>query len=233
MIRYGLVHKEVLHIYKMLDPVAFPIEPCNLSYIFPNLRMMTYQQYAEWNDCSIERVIQTCKSKFGCTHYDPVNDRYLIVWNDDTADNNVLGRQRWTKAHELGHVVLKHLPMTAQKKMSRDGFYSKHDDELEEEADLFAALLLCPWALYRQLYIDSAADIENIFGLSEMAANIRWQDYLRWRGCRRAPEENTWADRMRSIIQLRKRAGHLEHPPFRYKGFRNSAIMVWKDAENF
>lgn len=233
MIRYGLIYKEVLRIYKSQNTLVFPIEPCNLASNFPNLRMMTYQQYAEWNDCSMERVIRTCKSKFGCTHYDPPNDRYLILWNEDTADNNVLGRQRWTKAHELGHVVLKHLPMTAAKQMSRDGFYSKHDKELEDEADYFAALLLCPWALFRQLYVDSPADIENIFGLSEMAANLRWEDYVRWHKCKRAPEELRWADRMRSIYRLRERAGRLEHPDFRYKGFRRSGVTVWKEPDEF
>ena len=228
MIRYGLIHKEVLHIYQKQPTLVFPIEPCDLSSLFPNLRIMTYQQYAEWNDCSLERVVKTCKSKFGCTHYDPQNDRYLILWNEDTADNNVIGRQRWTKAHELGHVVLKHLPMTAAKRMSRDGFYSKHDDELEYEADLFAALLLCPWALYRQLYIDSPADMVNIFGLSETAANVRWEDYNRWRYCKRAPEELQWADRMQSVCRLKERAKQLKHPPFRYKGFRRSGIDVYK-----
>lgn len=227
MIRYSLIYKEVLRIYKMQSTLSFPIEPCNLSSMFPNLRMMTYQQYAEWNDCSMERVVRTCKSKFGCTHYDPQNDRYLILWNEDTADNNVTGRQRWTKAHELGHVVLNHLPMTATKRMSRDGFYSKHDDELEEEADYFASLLLCPWALFWQLHITSPADIVNVFGLSELAANVRWNDYNRWKYCKRAPEENQWADYMQGIYRLRKRAGRLEHPELRYINFRRKATSIW------
>lgn len=195
--------------------------------------MMTYKEFAEFNKCDIEIVMRLNESEFGCTHYDTPNNRYLVLWNDDPSNNNVPGRQRWTKAHELGHVILKHLPMAAAKQMPHNGFHINSHRDFEEEADYFTSVLLCPPPLFKQLHIYSPADIMNIFGLSEEAANNRWREYLRWRDAKRAPEEFTWEERMRSLFRLKERAGTLKHPPFRFTKPRSSAINIWKEYDEF
>ena len=231
MIRYGLICSKVLELYKMQSTMRFPIEPCDVIEKLKDCRAITYTQLAEWNGCDLSEVIRLNESKAGCTHYERATGRYLILWNNDPSDNNVPGRQRWTQAHELGHVMLNHLPMSKVVKMAETRGRRGAIKELEEEADQFAATFLCPTPFYRALNIYSAADIMNVFGLSEEASNIRWSEYLRFRGAKRAPEETQWEDTMRSIFTLRKRAGRLYHPPFRYDHPRYSGIDVWREQD--
>jgi hypothetical protein len=229
MIRYGKVHDEVLKLYCNMNPLVFPIQPEEAMRAVPNCRMMTYREFSALNNCSVEETVRLCSSKSGCTQYDVLRNRHLILWNDDPSDNNVLGRQRWTKAHELGHVVLRHLPQTARSRSEPSGFYAEHCKEYEDEADLFASILLCPWPLFFQLHIHSAADVANVFGLSTEASNVRWADYLRWMGCKRNDKELRWAGWMEGLYQLRKKSGMVEHPPFHYGGKLRSGIDVWPD----
>lgn len=107
MIRYNYIYNQVLQLYRSLDKIIFPIEPSDLITMRSDCRVMTYSKFAEINDCSLQDVVLLCESKSGCTHFDTASNRYLILWNDDSHDYNVSGRKRWTKAHELGHVVLK------------------------------------------------------------------------------------------------------------------------------
>lgn len=139
MIRYPFIYNQVLQIYRDMEQIRFPIEPDNIISRFSNCRIRTYQQFAQTNGCSIRDVILLCESKSGCTHYDVANNRYLILWNSDNADNNVSGRKRWTKAHELGHVVLKHLPLVAEPMLAEHGFCPMETSDFEIEADQFAA----------------------------------------------------------------------------------------------
>ena len=229
MIRYDKIYHETLRIYRSMDELTFPIEPELAAATRSNCRMMTYREFSELNGCSIEETIRLCESRSGCTQYDVLKGRYLILWNDDPSDNNVPGRQRWTKAHELGHVVFGHLPETAKQRGRSSGFCHQHNREFEDEADAFAALLLCPWALFRQLHIYSPKDIENIFGLSEAASHVRWEDYKRWEFAKRHEKEIQWEQRVRSLYRLRKRGGRLRHPPFRYAHPRRSGIDIWSD----
>ena len=229
MIRYDKIYKETLKIYRDMYRLVFPIDPEQAAMTRKDCRMMTYRAFSDLNSCSIDETIQLCKSRSGCTHYDALTGRSLILWNDDPSDNNVPGRQRWTKAHELGHVVLGHLKVTAKESSEEDGFIHTHRREFEEEADIFASVLLCPWALFHQLHIYSPADIMNVFGLSVEASNIRWEDYKRWEFSKRHEKELQWAGHMQSVYLLRKRAGRMEHPPFRFDGVRHSGVSVWMD----
>lgn len=231
MIRYGLICKKVLSLYQKQRILRFPIDPCQVIEELGNCHAVPYSTLAEWNGCDMEEVIRLNESKSGCTHYEPSTERYLILWNDDPTNNNVPGRQRWTQAHELGHVILNHLPISEIVKLAETR--GKYDTipEFEEEADQFAATFLCPTPLYHALNIYSAADIQNIFGLSEEASNIRWSEYLRFRYAKRAPEEKLWEMHMQSLLQLKKRAGRLEHPPFRYTKPPRSGISIWMEPD--
>ncbi len=229
MIRYARIHNEVLKIYRDMAQLTFPIEPEAALVRHPNCKMMTYREFSILNDCSVEETMRLCGSKDGSTHFDVLRGRYLILWNDDPSDNNVPGRQRWTKAHELGHVLLGHLSDEAKERGNSDGFFHWFHREAEDEADLFASLLLCPWALFRQLGIHSPADIMNVFGLSVEASNIRWEDYKRWEFSKRHEKELQWESNMQGLYALRKRSGRLRHPPLRYNGKIYSGILIWPD----
>lgn len=180
MIRYTYVNNQVLNIYSMLPTIKFPLDVKEVIRYIPNCRYMSYQQFAKINQCSIDDIVQICESKSGCTHYDIMNDRYLILCNQSTADNNNTGRQRWTCGHEIGHVVCNHHTISAYEKLSENSLLQTTNPECEAEADYFAATLLAPFPLFKLLNIKSAIDIQNTFGLSAEASLYRYKQYLKW-----------------------------------------------------
>lgn len=198
MVRYPYIYNQVLQIYKGLSSIQFPIEPCDIIAMISNCRALTYQEFAEVNTCSVRDVVLLCESKSGCTHYDVARDRYLILWNSDSSDYNVDGRKRWTKAHELGHVILKHLPLVTEPMLAENGFNNLTAPDLENEADQFAATLLCPMPLYAGLGISSSNDIQRVFGLSTEASTHRWAEYQRWV---RSHRKTAWENDMKRIYR--------------------------------
>ena len=180
MIRYTYVNNQVLNIYSMMPTIKFPLDVKEVIRYIPNCRYMSYQQFAKINQCSIDDIVQICESKSGCTHYDIMNDRYLILCNQSTADNNNIGRQRWTCGHEIGHVVCNHHTISAYEKLSENSLLQTTNPEYEPEADYFAATLLAPFPLFKLLNIKSAIDIQNTFGLSAEASLYRYKQYLKW-----------------------------------------------------
>lgn len=161
---------------------------------------MSYSTFAKINDCSFEEVRDLCESESGCTHYDVTNNRYLVLINGFKSNNNVLGRIRWTMAHELGHVKLNHLPYLAEPRIAENNFNNLSDPELEGEADYFAALLLCPMPLYEQLHIQSVQDIQRVFGLSWEASDVRWREYIKWK---RSHRKTAWENDMKRLVNQR------------------------------
>ncbi len=199
MIRYTYINNLILNIYNTLPTIQFPIDVKEIIKHIPNCRYMSYQQFAEVNHCSISDVIQICESKSGCTHYDILHNRYLILCNQSTQDNNNLGRQRWTCSHEIGHILCKHHSISAYEKLSENSLlpYANNPD-FEAEADYFAATLLAPFPLFRFFNIQSAIDIQNIFGLSCEASLYRFKQYIKWKNNHR---KTAWENDMKHIFQ--------------------------------
>lgn len=180
MIKYTYINNQVLNIYSIMPTIKFPLDVQEVIRYIPNCRYMSYQQFAKINQCSIDDIVQICESKSGCTHYDIMNDRYLILCNQSTADNNNIGRQRWTCGHEIGHVICNHHTISAYEKLSENSLLQTTNTEYESEADYFAATLLAPFPLFKLLNIKSAIDIQNTFGLSVEASLYRYKQYLKW-----------------------------------------------------
>lgn len=200
MIRYAYIYNQILQLYKGLEQIRFPMEPCDIIHQLGNCRLLTYQKFAQITHSTTRDVILLCESKSGCTHYDIANDRYLILWNEDSAENNVDGRKRWTKAHELGHVMLKHLPFVAEPQLAENGFNNLTAPELEAEADHFAATLLCPMPLFQPIGITSPVGIQRTFGLSAEASLNRWTEYCKWLSSHR---KTAWENDMKRLFAQR------------------------------
>lgn len=187
----------------MLPQIRFPLNVQEVINLIPNCRYMSYQKFAEINHCSIDDVIQMCESKSGCTHYDITQDRYLILCNDSTSDNNNAGRQRWTCCHELGHIFCKHHSVSAYSKLSENNLIDVQNPEFENEADYFTATLLAPFPLYKHLNINSALDVQTTFGLSAEASHYRFEQYQKWR---RNHRKTAWEN---DIVNLYRQKGSL------------------------
>lgn len=201
MVRYVYINNLVLRIYKMLPKIQFPLDIKSIISYFPNCRYMSYQEFAKINGCTTGDVIQLCESKSGCTHYDIMQNRYLILCNQSTQDNNNIGRQRWTCGHEIGHVVCNHHALSAYEKLSENSLLQINNAEYEAEADYFAATILAPFPLFKILNIRSAIDIQNIFGLSAEASLYRYKQYIKWIDTR---IKTSWENDMIKIYKQKK-----------------------------
>ena len=178
-VRYREIDEIILHAYSIIPYIDFPMNPQLVIDKIPNCRMLSYQKFAEINRCSIQEVERICNSRSGCTHYDRKHDRYLILYNEQDGRKNNHGRRRWTKSHELGHVLCRHHAMAAANTLSRNGLCIENG-ELETEADYFAGMFLAPFPLFRYYGIQSSEDIKREFGLSDTAATNRYRAYRKW-----------------------------------------------------
>lgn len=178
MIRKHYINNLVLNIYRQLPEISFPISMNQVFSLIPNCKFMSYQRFAQINNCTIDDVITLCQSKSGCTHYDVSDDRYLVLLNLSPDIN--YGRKRWTSAHEFGHIMCQHHLISALDKIAENSFSQINNPEYENEADYFAATLLAPFPLYRILGIKSEKDVKRVFGLSAEAAANRYIEYKIW-----------------------------------------------------
>jgi len=85
--------------------------------------------------------------------------------------NKPVPRQRFTAAHELGHILLGHV--------GRGGLVNREpslaDNPLEREANVFASRLLAPACVLWGCGVQSENDIMELCGISRQAAAFRWQ----------------------------------------------------------
>lgn len=160
----------VFQIYTALSLNQYPIEPKNIVRHVANCRYMSYEKLAEISGYGVEDVIRSCRSADGCTQFDRRNNRYLVLINEAGRSDE---RIRWTCAHELGHIAAGHFlePDFIEQENRRD--------EREEEADYFAASFLCPFPAISRLFIQNATELADCFGLSQTAAGLRWNEYMR------------------------------------------------------
>jgi len=89
-----------------------------------------------------------------------------------------VSRQRFTAAHELGHILLGHV---GEGKPAHRG-PSPVDAAQEREANVFASRLLAPACVLWGCGAASAGDVMKLCGISRQAAEIRWRRIQELRG---------------------------------------------------
>lgn len=93
---------------------------------FSNIKLHTYSDACKKLHFSFQEFLdKIATSEYGYTIYDPKSQKYLIFYNDKKNIATI----RFTLAHELGHVLLKH---------------TVDDSVARKEASCFARNLLCP-----------------------------------------------------------------------------------------
>ena len=146
-------------------------------------------------------VEKLAKRKGALVQYQPFEGQMSgVLYKASDADQAVIGinalhpdvRQRFSIAHELGHLLL-HEDTDLQVDQHafvafRDLASTTADDPKEVEANQFAATLLMPEDLLRQCVLDRDPDLDldaaitqlaQQFGVSEQAMTIRLTS-LRW-----------------------------------------------------
>ncbi len=104
------------------------------------------------------------------------NDKWYIIFDD----TDIYGKQRFTIAHELGHILMGH--------EMKNGYYTRRDNISkpadETEADIFASRLLAPACVLWGINACTAEQISEVCSISHAAATIRAErmEVLRKRG---------------------------------------------------
>ena len=92
--------------------------------------------------------------------------KWYIIYDDSASTE----RSRFTVAHELGHIFLGH--KLVEGKIARTKTFAIRP-EIEREADMFAARLLCPACILWALDLHTAEEISRVCRVSYAAARIR------------------------------------------------------------
>ena len=98
-----------------------------------------------------------------CIDNDGFTDSGIIYYNESC----VIGRQRFTVAHELGHILLRHGPS----RLNREP--APNDDPKEQAANVFASRLLAPACVLWGIGAQAAKDIAGLCDISLAAAQFR------------------------------------------------------------
>lgn len=114
------------------------------------------------------KEINKTKDVFGYTFFDISKMEYVIYYDDVNAGSN---KQRFSVAHEIGHIVLGHIDKGIE-----------DSEEAEDEADYFAGYLMCPECLSTneeiyQFVNDYFYLLSSIFGIADDTAMIKFRHH--------------------------------------------------------
>lgn len=105
------------------------------------------------------------------------SERYRITVNGKHS----LTRQRFTIAHEIAHYVL-HRSLIGDGIVDDAMYRSKQGNEVERQANSYAATILMPAPLVREKYrsgVMSYSEMANVFDVSSEVARIRMRELFR------------------------------------------------------
>lgn len=147
--------------------------------------------------CKRERIVlfsykegKNFIKEFGLEEHIVDNDAFSIrsiIFYDDTKS---LQRQRFSIAHEMGHIFLH--TNNAYKATVYNREPSPTDNPIETEANIFASRLLAPLCVIQFLNLNSAKDISEYCDISYTAAKNRFDRLceIRKRSSIRCKEKN-------------------------------------------
>lgn len=119
-----------------------------------NIRLHTFTELASRLGVTVAEFTSVfSESEMGYTVYDTKNERWLIFYNDTKSVTTI----RFTIAHELGHIILRH---------------TEDNSTTDKEANCFARNLLCPVPLRNELRLKSIEDYCSTFCISEVMAAV-------------------------------------------------------------
>jgi len=124
------------------------------------------------NNFKLSDMYAYAGSKDGCAIYKVKKNGYIVLYNDLCS----IKRQRWTLAHELGHIVLNHLKDNKLTKICRNNITDEEYIFMEKEANEFAAQFLANSNILSCLDIKNPGDITTWCNLSNEASKNRFNN---------------------------------------------------------
>lgn len=175
-IRYKFIKNIVNDIYIKLNITKFPINVFDIIHSFDNIKIVSYHQFMNDHNLTIEETFELLTSDDGCTDYFKPLNRYIIYYND--LNNKSPNRIRWTLSHELGHILCGHY--STNTRIFSESMTEEEYDFKESEANHFTALLLSNPVILDKLKVRRSSDIETYCSLSYQAAKYRYKSYKNW-----------------------------------------------------
>lgn len=120
---------------------------------------------------SAEKIIKQFHLEKQCQLSDGFTMRFPHGTYIYYSDACTPGRQRFTVAHEVGHLVLGHVQARCYTTHNSEPSHS--DCRAEQQANIFAARLLAPACVLHALGITSAEEISRVCYISMQAAQTR------------------------------------------------------------
>lgn len=144
-------------------PLSLPIPIKKITKgAFKNVRLIPYKTMMDLCGISYEEMLDFAGTADAFTDYSARSDSYIIYYNDIDASRMSSNRYRWNIAHELGHVALGHHKKYKESRIFRNEISKELYEEIEEEANMFAAYILVP-----HIVISCVADKHHI-GISKL-----------------------------------------------------------------
>lgn len=176
---YNLATKMAYLYLVLYAPPVLPIDV--FSLIRQSEKKIKIMTFSSWKKkLKIEgEMIDIFGSEYGITIYDTKKKIYLIIINDKKCRCT----QRWTIAHELGHIFLGHLEneeyISNRRSVTEcvESFLNNSGDKFEKEANTFAKHLLAPFPIIKKIaealggYNIQPYILEEIFEISSPASN--------------------------------------------------------------
>lgn len=156
-----------------------PLEIKALTRSYLNIRLISYSKHMKCMGLPYSYIIDIAKDSY--TDYYADSNLYYIYYNDLDYNINSSNRYRWNIAHELGHVLLKHLSDNKKTRLLRSSLSDAEYDILEEEADYFAQLILVPHSPLLGFNIKNYNHIKILCKISHPAAKRRFYEFQQWK----------------------------------------------------
>lgn len=97
-----------------------------------------------------------------------VTENHVYIFYDSSL---TVGRQRFTVAHEIGHLILGHVGPGTATVENREPTGAEREEETQ--ANQFAARLLAPACVLHEIGATEPEEIQKMCGISKQAAKIR------------------------------------------------------------
>jgi Zn-dependent peptidase ImmA (M78 family) len=163
----------VIESINLLKDYGYNQIPIDLNIVLKALRrtvrICSYTKFAAKNNLTIAEICEYFESDLGACAYDRKTERYVIYYNDTKLHE---GLERFTIAHELGHIFLKHHIKANTDVFLRKGLSEGIYKAFENEANCFARNYLAPHPL-----VNLVTNISNNRSIYEImdAFNISYE----------------------------------------------------------
>ena len=177
---YSRAVEESINLLQLYDIDQAPIDLDQLlDCLSLTVECIPYSRFAAEADCDIEAAILFFESDLGAVAYNRAREKYKIFYND-TKNNR--GLERFTIAHELGHIFLDHHQDSKTNILLRKNISDEQYQIYENEANCFARNLLSPIPLVERItdinHDSCIHDIMGAFDVSHTAAIVRRKFYI-------------------------------------------------------